>query len=140
LEYCDTSDLIKREQYYIDNLNPFPVGPFRSHRDRPGGTEYNILKVARSSFGFKHSEATKEILREKSSGKLYSESTLSKISLNNAQSKSITIKDISIGVITEFPYSKVGPLGPALGSVPLGLVFLKLQSIWVSLLSIFSII
>lgn len=38
LEYCDPKDCLKREQYYIDLLNP----------------EYNILKTAGSSFGYKH--------------------------------------------------------------------------------------
>jgi hypothetical protein len=40
LEYCDLSDVIKREQHYIDILKP----------------EYNILKLAGSSFGYKHDE------------------------------------------------------------------------------------
>ena len=39
LEYCDKSVLLKREQYYLDELNPI----------------YNILKKAGSSLGFKHS-------------------------------------------------------------------------------------
>jgi group I intron endonuclease len=43
LEYCDKSDLIMREQYYFDKLNP----------------EYNILKIAGSSRGYKHLEETK---------------------------------------------------------------------------------
>jgi group I intron endonuclease len=43
LEYCDKSVLQEREQYYIDKLNP----------------SYNILKIAGSSLGFKHSESTK---------------------------------------------------------------------------------
>jgi len=43
IEYCKPDLLIKREQYYIDLLQP----------------EYNILKVAGSRLGFKHSEATK---------------------------------------------------------------------------------
>jgi group I intron endonuclease len=43
LEYCDHSVLIEREQYYIDLLLP----------------EYNILKVAGSSMGYKLSEYTK---------------------------------------------------------------------------------
>lgn len=42
LEYCDNKDVIEREQYYIDLLNP----------------EYNILKKAGSLLGFKHSEET----------------------------------------------------------------------------------
>jgi group I intron endonuclease len=44
LEYCEPNILISREQYYLDLLNP----------------EYNILKVARSRLGFKHSKATIE--------------------------------------------------------------------------------
>ena len=43
LEYCDKSDLLLREQYYFDKFNP----------------QYNILKIAGSSRGFKHSEETK---------------------------------------------------------------------------------
>ena len=43
LEYCEISDLIKREQYYIDLLKP----------------EYNILKIAGSLLGFKHSEESR---------------------------------------------------------------------------------
>jgi len=44
LEYCDKSDFLVREQYYLDKLNP----------------QYNMLKIAGSSLGFKHSEETKE--------------------------------------------------------------------------------
>jgi len=43
LEYCDKSNLLLREQYYFDKLNP----------------QYNILKKAGSSRNFKHSEDTK---------------------------------------------------------------------------------
>jgi group I intron endonuclease len=43
LEYCDKSDLTIREQFYLDNLNP----------------EYNILKIAGSSRGYRHSKETK---------------------------------------------------------------------------------
>jgi group I intron endonuclease len=43
LEYCDKSNLLVREQYYFDKLNP----------------QYNILKIAGSSLDFKHSEETK---------------------------------------------------------------------------------
>jgi len=42
LEYCEPDKLIIREQYYIDNLNP----------------EYNILKIAGSRLGSKHSPET----------------------------------------------------------------------------------
>ena len=43
LEYCDPSEAVLREQYYIDLLNP----------------DYNILKFAGSTLGYKHSEYTK---------------------------------------------------------------------------------
>jgi len=43
LEYCYKFDLLVREQYYLDKLNP----------------KYNILKIARSSLNRKHSENTK---------------------------------------------------------------------------------
>jgi group I intron endonuclease len=43
LEYCDKSELLIREQYYFDKLNP----------------QYNILKIAGSSQNSKHAEETK---------------------------------------------------------------------------------
>ena len=43
LEYCNSSDLLQREQYYFDKLKP----------------QYNILKIAGSSLGSKLSEETK---------------------------------------------------------------------------------
>ncbi len=43
LEYCDIINLLQREQYYLDLLNP----------------KYNILKIAGSSLGYKHSLETK---------------------------------------------------------------------------------
>ena len=42
IEYCESNDLIKREQYYMDLLKP----------------KYNILKKAGSSLGYKHSLET----------------------------------------------------------------------------------
>jgi group I intron endonuclease len=52
LEYCDKSDLIIKEQYYFNKLNP----------------QYNILKIAGSSRGFKHSEETKIKIRKSLKG------------------------------------------------------------------------
>jgi len=49
LEVCDKSKCIEREQYYIDLLNP----------------EYNILKLAGSSLGYKHNEETRKWFLEK---------------------------------------------------------------------------
>jgi group I intron endonuclease len=47
LEYCDVSEVISREQYYLDLLNP----------------DYNVLKTAGSSLGYKHSEETRAKLK-----------------------------------------------------------------------------
>jgi group I intron endonuclease len=47
LEYCDSSETIKREQHYLDLLKP----------------EYNILPEAGSSLGHKHTEETLAKLR-----------------------------------------------------------------------------
>lgn len=43
LEYCDVECLIKKEQYYIDNLKP----------------HYNLCKIAGSPIGLKRNEETK---------------------------------------------------------------------------------
>lgn len=43
LEYCDPKVLLIKEQFYMDKLNP----------------EYNILKLAGSSLGYKYSEAAR---------------------------------------------------------------------------------
>lgn len=51
LEYCEPSELLKKEQYYLDTLNP----------------EYNILKTAGSRLGAKH---TKEALAKIKAGAL----------------------------------------------------------------------
>lgn len=61
LEYCETSVLIEREQYYIDLLKP----------------EYNILKVAGSLFGYKHTIESLKKMSEISRNK--SEETIAKL-------------------------------------------------------------
>lgn len=64
LEYCEGSNLIEREQYYLDLLKP----------------EYNILLIAGSSLGFKHKSET--ILKMKTAK---SPKTLAKIRNNLAK-------------------------------------------------------
>lgn len=44
LEYCNKNETIKREQYYLDLLKP----------------EYNLLKIAGSLLGHKHSLVSKK--------------------------------------------------------------------------------
>ena len=61
LEYCDPKNVIKREQYYLNLLEP----------------KYNILQIAGSSFGYKHSEETKgKISRTKLGCKLSEEARI----------------------------------------------------------------
>ena len=53
LEYCEPSDVVSREQFYLDLFKP----------------EYNILRIAGSSAGYKHSEETKLAISLKNKGK-----------------------------------------------------------------------
>ena len=64
IEYCLPQNVIQREQYYIDLLKP----------------EYNILKVAGSMLGFKHSESTRERLSNLYTGRKISEQVREKMS------------------------------------------------------------
>lgn len=59
LEYCEIDIIIEREQYYLDRFK----------------SEYNILKVAGSLRGFKHSEATKEAISLSKKDSIISEET-----------------------------------------------------------------
>nr|AVD96816.1 GIY-YIG homing endonuclease [Ophiostoma novo-ulmi subsp. novo-ulmi] len=103
LEYCDTSVLLKREQYYFDTLNP----------------EYNILKVAGSPLGYRHSEAAKNLIglsakgrnvseltrdlnRKALTGRTLSKDQLDKMSKGNTFSKSILITNSKTGDSLEF--------------------------------------
>jgi hypothetical protein len=67
IEYCDPTILIEREQYYLDNLKP----------------EYNILKVAGSSYGRKHSKKTIEKISIANKGRKHTEDTKLKLSANS---------------------------------------------------------
>lgn len=49
IEYCEISNLIEREQFYIDTLKP----------------QYNLAPTAQNMLNFKHSEETKKIISEK---------------------------------------------------------------------------
>ena len=109
LEYCPSSIILSREQFYIDKLNP----------------EYNILKVAGSSLGYKHSEASlklmsiasksrnelEEVLKLKKEvmlGRQLSKDHLEKMAKNNPfsccakQCRPIILSNIETGKIEEF--------------------------------------
>lgn len=59
LEYCSTDKLLTREQFYFDNYN----------------SEYNLLKIAGSPLGYRHSEAAKALISLAGKNKVVSEST-----------------------------------------------------------------
>ena len=63
LEYCNKEDVIKREQFFLDNLKP----------------EYNILKIAGSRRGFEVLEETKAKISATLTGRVISESTKEKM-------------------------------------------------------------
>lgn len=84
IEYCHKSEVLEREQYYLDLLKP----------------EYNILKFAYSMLGFKHSEENialfkqkkislehRKILSQTHKGKMVSEETRKKLSLATSNYK-----------------------------------------------------
>jgi group I intron endonuclease len=66
LEYCDKSIVLQKEQHYLDLLAP----------------EYYILKTAGNSLGYKHSEVIKQKMSEINLGKIFSEETRKKKSVN----------------------------------------------------------
>jgi len=86
LEYCEPSVLIKKEQYYLDSLKP----------------EYNVLKIAGSMLGFKHSEYTKKLFRITRLGRQCSETTRLKLSVNNHKSIPVILTNIKTGNILKF--------------------------------------
>ena len=60
LEYFPILIVLDREQFYIDKLNP----------------EYNILKIAGSNLGYKHSEASLKLMSEASKSRNESKEVL----------------------------------------------------------------
>ena len=87
LEYCDPSVVIEREQYYIDLLQP----------------EYNILKVAGSFFGYKHTEETLAKMKEIALNR--SEETKAKLreaalgrTFNHTEETKIKLRDAILGI------------------------------------------
>nr|YP_010390664.1 GIY-YIG endonuclease [Fusarium asiaticum]QJT59516.1 GIY-YIG endonuclease [Fusarium asiaticum]QJT62211.1 GIY-YIG endonuclease [Fusarium asiaticum]QJT63584.1 GIY-YIG endonuclease [Fusarium asiaticum]QJT64129.1 GIY-YIG endonuclease [Fusarium asiaticum]QJT64408.1 GIY-YIG endonuclease [Fusarium asiaticum] len=86
LEYCDPASILEREQYYLDTLNP----------------KYNILKVAGSSFGYKHSE---EVLLKMRDRKASLDARL-KMSVKNHKRQAVIVTDNQTGVITKFSTMK----------------------------------
>lgn len=103
LEYCDPEVLLQREQFYFDILIP----------------EYNILKVAGSPIGYRHSEAskkrisialknikvsesTRELKREALLGKAFDKERIEKMRISNTFRKPVQITNIETGEVQDF--------------------------------------
>lgn len=68
IEFTEKENLIAREQFYLDSLNPFGVNG------------YNTCRVAGSILGVKRSDETKEKLRVASGSRRHTEEAKNKIS------------------------------------------------------------
>jgi len=103
LDYCSTEKLIQKEQFYFDKYNP----------------EYNLLKIAGSPLGYRHSEAAKKLIGIASKNRKVSESTrdikreallgkaldkehLEKMRLSNTLRQSVLLTNTETGEIQEF--------------------------------------
>lgn len=104
LEYCPLGVLLEREQFYFDTLSP----------------EYNILKVAGSPLGYRHSEAAKKLIglasknrkvlessrdlkREALLGKSFDKEHIEKMRLSNTFRKSVLITNMETKETIKFP-------------------------------------
>ena len=101
IEYCEPSLAVSREQYYLDLLKP----------------EYNVLQIAGSSLGFKHSDETIAKMKarvwsdEHKAKRLEGLKTLNAspesrerlLNYNAARSTRVEVLDILNGNRTEYP-------------------------------------
>ena len=81
LEYCDPTVLIVREQFYLDQFKP----------------EFIILKIAGSLKGFRHSEATIEVMRAAKLGRNRTDAAKLKIAAGSAQAQPVIVTDNKTG-------------------------------------------
>lgn len=89
LEYCDINNLVSKEQYYINKLKP----------------EYNILKTAGSSLGFKHSQKTLDYFKNirkvsEETRKNLSQAAIGRV-LSDAEKSKISASRIGIKLSSE---------------------------------------
>jgi group I intron endonuclease len=100
LEYCDIKDLIEREQYYIDLLIP----------------QYNILKIAGSSLGFKHTlETLNKISVTKTGYKISEEHNKKRNDASKGENNPFYGKNHTIEVLTKLSMQKTGINNPMYG-------------------------
>lgn len=100
LEYCEPKNLIEREQYYLDLLSP----------------QYNILKIAGSSFGFKHTLETLTKISLAKTGNTFSEEHKTKLSeISRGENNSFYGKTHTAETLTKMALAKKGVNNPMYG-------------------------
>ena len=87
LKYCEPSEAISREQYFLDLLKP----------------DYNILQKAGSMFGFKHSEETIAKLKESLTGRSWTWTSEQKAKFKVAASQRVEVLDTITKETTVYP-------------------------------------
>jgi hypothetical protein len=98
LEYCDKDDVLKREQYYLDLFKP----------------EYNIVKTAGSTLGYKHTPESLAKMRDfVLSDEVRLKKALSTVNATTARKISILVKNIKTN--EEIEYTSLTDAGKTLG-------------------------
>lgn len=98
LEYCNSGDLLKREQYYLDNLKP----------------EYNIVKTAGSTLGYKHTEKSLQKMRDFAlSNEVLTRKRLATENATSSRRISILVENIKTG--EKFEFKSLVEAGKGLG-------------------------
>jgi len=113
LEYCDSSETIQRDQYYLDLLKP----------------EYNILLTAGSRLGSKHSEEAKAKISAAAVGNTNSTGGKGRKRAEGAGSPSVPVEvlDKETGIKTTYP--SMSEVGEAL-CVPTGSIRMYFSILW----------
>ena len=87
LEYCDKDNLLKREQYYLDELKP----------------EYNIVEKAGSSLGYKHTDESLKKMRDFIlSDLVLAKKRLATVNATFSRRIAISVKNIQSGEIVHY--------------------------------------
>nr|QID02733.1 hypothetical protein [Orbilia oligospora]QID02801.1 hypothetical protein [Orbilia oligospora] len=89
LEFCDIDNLLAREKHFFEIYSP----------------EYNILKIPGSpvrGFGWKHSEAAIESMRESAKKRMKSPKILAKLSESQSSGIKIEVTDLKTNTSTSY--------------------------------------
>ena len=81
LEYCEISNIIEREQYYLSLLEG----------------KYNIMKFAGSVLGLKHTKASIERIRKLQLARTHTEEAKVKIGASSIKALSVTVTQVKNG-------------------------------------------